>query len=153
MKKFVEFTVQFKFVWGLFFTAAMLLYTMISMVFGVKSMEFTVVWQFVFITLILTFFHYLIFGELILSSAKTKYKVMIHFILCYVTLFIWGIFLNCVNISKVISVTIFTIGYIILYSLCMLSFYIYYKSTGEELNNKLTAYKQNLELNKEKSQR
>lgn len=150
MKKFVEFTVQFKFVWGLFFTAAMLLYTMISMILGAKSMEFVVVWQFVLITLIITFFHYLIFGELILSTTKTKYKVMIHSILCYVTLFIWSAFLNWVSISNIISVMIFTLGYITLYSLCMLSFYIYYKSTGEELNNKLTVYKQN--LNKEKSQ-
>lgn len=150
MKKFVEFTVQFKFVWGLFFTAAMLLYTMISMILGAKSMEFVVVWQFVLITLIITFFHYLIFGELILSTTKTKYKVMIHSILCYVTLFIWSGFLNWVSISNIISVIIFTLGYITLYSLCMLSFYIYYKSTGEELNNKLTVYKQN--LNKEKSQ-
>ncbi|MBM7871575.1 hypothetical protein JOC70_003075 [Clostridium pascui] len=150
MKKFVEFTVQFKFVWGLFFTAAMLLYTTISMILGAKSMEFVVVWQFVLITLIITFFHYLIFGELILSTTKTKYKVMIHSILCYVTLFIWGKSLNWVSISNIISVMIFTLGYITLYSLCMLSFYIYYKSTGEELNNKLTAYKQN--LNKEKSQ-
>jgi len=150
LKKFVEFTVQFKFVWGLFFTAAMLLYTMISMILGAKSMEFVVVWQFVLITLIITFFHYLIFGELILSTTKTKYKVMIHSILCYVTLFIWSGFLNWVSISNIISVIIFTLGYITLYSLCMLSFYIYYKSTGEELNNKLTVYKQN--LNKEKSQ-
>ncbi|WP_186429500.1 DUF3021 family protein [Clostridium sp. BSD9I1] len=150
MKKFVEFTVQFKFVWGLFFTAAMLLYTTISMILGAKSMEFVVVWQFVLITLIITSFHYLIFGELILSTTKTKYKVMIHSILCYVTLFTGGTFLNWVSISNVISVMIFTLGYITLYSLCMLSFYIYYKSTGEELNNRLTAYKQN--LNKEKSQ-
>lgn len=150
MKKFVEFTVQFKFVWGLFFTAAMLLYTTISMILGAKSMDFVVVWKFVLITLIITFFHYLIFGELILSTAKTKYKVMIHSILCYVTLFIWSAFLNWVSISNIISVMIFTLGYITLYSLCMLSFYIYYKSTGEELNNRLTAYKQN--LNKEKSQ-
>ncbi|KGK89953.1 hypothetical protein SDC9_125427 [bioreactor metagenome] len=150
MKKFVEFTVQFKFVWGLFFTAAMLLYTTISMILGAKSMEFVVVWKFVLITLIITSFHYLIFGELILSTTKTKYKVMIHSILCYVTLFIWSAFLNWVSISSIISVMIFTLGYITLYSLCMLSFYIYYKSTGEELNNRLTAYKQN--LNKEKSQ-
>lgn len=150
MKKFVEFTVQFKFVWGLFFTAAMLLYTTVSMILGAKSMEFVVVWKFVLITLIITSFHYLIFGELILSTTKTKYKVMIHSILCYVTLFIWSAFLNWVSISSIISVMIFTLGYITLYSLCMLSFYIYYKSTGEELNNRLTAYKQN--LNKEKSQ-
>jgi hypothetical protein len=143
MKKFMEITVQLKFVWSIFFAGALLLYASIGMMLGNSSMELIVVWQIVALTLVLTFFHYLFFGELILNSLAMKYKVIIHSILCYITMLILFIVFNWTFISKLKDLIIFTGSYIVLYLSCVLSFYIYYKATGEELNNRLTAYKQN----------
>jgi hypothetical protein len=142
MKKFVEITVQFKFVWGLFFSASLLLYTTISMIFGNRSMELIVVWQLVAITLLLTFFHYLFFGELILTSLSMKLKVIIHSVLCYLTILLLFCLFSWIKLSNPSDLSIFTGGYIFLYFSCISSFYIYYKVTGEELNDRLTAYKE-----------
>jgi hypothetical protein len=147
MKKFVEITVQFKFVWGLFFSAALLLYTTISMLLGNSFMELIVVWQLVAITLLLTFFHYLFFGELILTSLSIKLKVIIHSVLCYLTILLSFCLFNWVKLSELNDLSIFTGGYILLYLSCILSFYIYYKVTGEELNYRLTAYKEKRNVN------
>jgi hypothetical protein len=147
MKKFVEITVQFKFVWGLFFSAALLLYTTISMILGNSSMELIVVWQLVAITLVLTFFHYLFFGELILTSLSMKLRMIIHWTLCYLTILLSFCLFNWIKLSKLNDLSIFTGAYIVLYLSCIFSFYIYYKVTGEELNDRLTAYKEKRNVN------
>ena len=147
MKKFVEITVQFKFVWGLFFSAALLLYTTISMVLGNSSMELIVVWQIVAITLLLTFFHYLFFGELILTSLSIKLRMIIHSILCYLTILLTFCLFSWIKLSELSDLSIFTGAYIFVYLSCILAFYIYYKVAGEELNDRLTANKEKRNVN------
>lgn len=142
MKKFIEFIVQFKFVWGLFFTAAILLYSIFNMFIGNTTMEFTIVWKFVIITMILTLIHYAIFGEFIFKSLALKYRVLIHFPLYYITVFIFSHLMNWVNVSNINSILIFTLVYVFLYLALVFSFYIYYKTTGEQLNDRLTSYKE-----------
>jgi hypothetical protein len=143
LKRFMEITVQFKFVWGIFFTAAIIIYTTASMVLGNKYMDLIVVWQLVGLTMVITLYHYLFFGELILNSLGIKLKVIIHSILCYITLLIACELFNWLDAMKLKELAIFTGIYIFSYLACIYSFYIYYKSTGEELNQRLTAYKQN----------
>lgn len=142
MKKFMEFIVQFKFVWGIFFTGAILLYSIFNLFIGNRTMEFIVVWQFVLITMILALMHYAIFGEFIFKSIKSKYKVLIHFPLSYITVFIFANWMSWVNVSNINSILMFTLGYAFIYLALIFSFYIYYKTTGEELNHRLTSYKE-----------
>lgn len=141
MKKHMELIVQFKFVWGLFFTASILLYTVISMILGNKSMEFTLIWKFVIITMLLTFIHYLIWGEFILIKTSSKHKLIIHFILCYTTLLIFANVINWMVITNLYHVAIFSLYYIVLYLSIIFSLYMYYKGTGEVLNDRLAMYK------------
>lgn len=145
MKKFMELTVQMKLVWSIFFAGAMLIYVIISMIAGNSTMELITVWQLVGLTLVITIIHYLFFGEIILISLNTKYKILIHSILCYVLLLFSSHYFNWINMYKTNDFLIFTFSYIFMYLACMFSFYIYYKSTGEELNKKLTDYKQKKE--------
>lgn len=143
LKKFVEITVQFKFIWSLFFAAAMLLYVTGSMIAGNTAMELWVVWQLVALTMLFTLYHYLFFGELILNSLGLKFKVLIHSILCYITLLLFCDLFNWIDLLNLKYFLIFTGSYLFLYLSCVFSFYIYYKATGEELNQRLTSYKQN----------
>lgn len=138
----MELIVQFKFVWGLIFTAAIMLYTTINMILGESAMEYIVVWQFAAVTIFLTFIYYLIFGEYILRNASTMIKVFTHFSLSYTTLLISGLTTNLIDISKLNHYVIFTVGYVILYLSIIFSLYVYYRLTGEELNKRLAVYKQ-----------
>lgn len=141
MKKFMELAVQFKFVWGLINTAAIILYSTVSMLLGKTSMEFIVVWQFAVITFVLVFVHFLIFGEYILSSLMMKYKLIIHFVLCYIISLVSTIILKWVDFSNLHSVAIFSGAYTLIYLAVCFSLYMYYKGTGEKLNDKLASYK------------
>lgn len=143
MKKLIEITTQFKFVWSVFFTAAIMIYTIVSMILGNESMNLIVIWQLVGLSMIISLYHYLFFGELILNSVGIKLKLLIHSILCYVTLLVFCQLFHWLDMTKLKDLAIFTGSYLFLYVACIHSFYLYYKATGEELNQRLTAYKQN----------
>lgn len=142
MNKYMKTWVQFKFVWGLIFTASIILYTTISMLLGKSSMNFIVVWQFAFATLLLTAQYYLMFSELIINSMSNRTRISIHFAISYVTLLILGWLMKLMDITDLSHIAIFTVGIVLLYLAAMFSLFVYYKATGEELNKKLAAYKQ-----------
>ena len=143
----MEILVQFKFVWGLFFAASIIIYTIVNMFLGHSTMEFIVIWQFIVITVVLVAIQYIIFGEFMLNSLSMKYKIIIHFLLCYITLIVSAIALKWIDGSKISNLAVFTAGYIFLYSSFNLSLFVYYKTTGERLNNKLAVYKQKKNVN------
>ena len=146
MKRFMELIVQFKFVWGLIFSATILLYSVVAMLYGKTAMDFILIWQLVGITLVLGVIHLLIYGEFILRSLNTKYKAVIHFIACYIVCFVSVDILKWVDILNIKEVLVFSGVYIVIYLSLFLSLYMYYKFTGEQLNDRLSAYKQNKKL-------
>lgn len=146
MKRFMELIVQFKFVWGLIFSATILLYSVVAMLYGETAMDFILIWQLVGITLVLGVIHLLIYGEFILRSLNTKYKAVIHFIACYIVCFVSVDILKWVDILNIKEVLVFSGVYIVIYLSLFLSLYMYYKFTGEQLNDRLAAYKQNKKL-------
>jgi hypothetical protein len=146
MKRFMELIVQFKFVWGLIFSATILLYSVVAMLYGKTAMDFILIWQLVGITLVLGVIHLLIYGEFILRSLNTKYKAVIHFIACYIVCFVSVDILKWVDILNIKEVLVFSGVYIVIYLSLFLSLYMYYKFTGEQLNDRLAAYKQNKKL-------
>jgi hypothetical protein len=148
MKRFMEWTVQFKFVWSLAFATALLLYVMIGMAFGQKSMEFIVIWQLVLVTTILTAVYYLFFAELVLNSLSMKLKVVLHGLISYIILMGFAHIFNWISIFNPSNLIYSTLGYIVLHLSFVLSFYMYYKATGEELNDKLASYKEKRNVKK-----
>lgn len=150
MKRFVELTAQFKFVWGLLFSATILLYTVVAMLKGDTAMDFILIWKFVAITMVLGFVHFLIYGEFVFSSLNSKYKGAIHFVSCYIVSLISVILLKWVELLNLLELALFSGIYTFIYLSIFFSLYMYYKFTGEQLNDRLAAYKKNKELKGER---
>ncbi|WP_017415402.1 DUF3021 family protein [Clostridium tunisiense] len=148
MKKNMELLMQFKFVWGLFYAAAIIIYTIVNMLLGKSSMEFIVVWQLMILTIVLVLIQYLIFGEFTLNNVSMKGKFLIHFILCYVIVLLFLNMFQWINVQNISSLGLYTGGYTLFYLGILNSLHIYYKLTGEELNSKLAVYKQSKNLKK-----
>lgn len=148
MKKAMELLMQFKFVWGLFYAAAIIIYTIVNMLLGNTSMEFIVVWQLMILTIVLVLIQYLIFGEFTLNNVSMKRKFLIHFILCYVIILLFLNMFQWINVQNISSLGLYTGGYTLFYLGILNSLHIYYKLTGEELNSKLAVYKQSKNLEK-----
>jgi hypothetical protein len=142
MEKQFKIIVQFKFAWGLIFTATTLLYSIVSLISGEKTIEISLLWKFVAMTLLLTLIHFLVYGEYIFRSLSSQKKVIIHFTLCYMVLFVFSYLFNWIQAMNIQSIGIFTISYSLLYLSISASLFFYYKLTGERLNNRLKEYKE-----------
>lgn len=147
MKKAMEVLVQFKFVWGLFYAASIIIYTIVNSLLGKTSMDFLVVWQLLILTIIIVIFHYILFGEFILTKLKLKQKLIIHSLLCYTSILIFMVIFDWIEISSLSSVLLYTGAYLIFYLGILNSMHMYYKATGEELNSKLAIYKEKKNIN------
>lgn len=143
MKKAIEIIVRAKFLWGLFFTASVIIYTIINMFLGNTAIEIISIWQLLLMTIVIVFIHYLIFGELFLANASMKKKIFVHFPLCYFTILIFINLYGWIDFTNFNLISLFSGAYLFLYLVIVLSLYLYYKITGEELNAKLAIYKQN----------
>lgn len=148
MKKAIELLLQFKFVWGLFYAAAIVIYTIVNMLLGKSSMEFVVVWQLFILTVALVFVQYLIFGEFVLNHISMRRKFFIHFFLCYILILTFMVLCNWLSFHNLSSIGIYTGVYLFFYLGCLNSLHWYYKITGEELNSKLAVYKERKNTNK-----
>jgi len=142
MKKTMELLVQFKFVWGLFFAASVVIYTIVNMLLGNTTMELIVIWQLFLISIIIVVLHYLIFGEFVLTKLSLKHKLLIHFPLCFVIILLFLNIFGWINFKDLSAMTYYTGAYIFFYIGILNSLYLYYKATGEELNSKLAIYKE-----------
>lgn len=142
MEKQFKMIVQFKFAWGLIFTATTLLYSIVSLILGERSIEISLIWKFVAMTVLLTLIHFLVYGEYIFKSQSPLKKIIVHFILCYMVLFVFSYIFNWIQDMNIQSIGIFTISYSLLYLSISASLFFYYKLTGERLNNRLKEYKE-----------
>lgn len=142
MEKQFKMIVQFKFAWGLIFTATTLLYSIVSLILGETTIEISLIWKFVAMTLLLTLIHFLVYGEYIFKSLSSQKKVIIHFILCYIVLLVFSYLFNWIQVINIQSFGIFTISYSLLYLSISSSLFFYYKITGEKLNNRLKEFKE-----------
>lgn len=142
MKRFMELVTQIKFVWGLFFTSGIIVYTIIAAILGEGSMAFTDIWLLGALTFFLSFVYVLIFGEMLLASISIKGKMAALFVVNYAVFLVFCGRVGLTDVTSLQSIGTFTIGYTILFFLITFAVYNYYLFTGEELNDKLTAYKQ-----------
>ena len=147
MKKALEFLLQFKVVWGLFFATTVIIYTVINMLIGNSYMKFTVIWQLLLLSTALVVIQYLIFGEFILNKLSQKQKFFIHFIFCYLTILVFIIVYGWMNIKILSSLALYSGVYIISYLGILNSLYWYNRLTGEKLNSKLAIYKEKKNIN------
>lgn len=143
MKKAMEVLVQFKFVWGLFFAATVIIYTIINMLLGNTSMELIVIWQLFLLSIVLALIQYLVFGEFVLTDFSLKKKIFIHFPLCYFIILMFMYIFNWISFYNLSLLAKYTGAYLFIYLTLINSLYMYYKVTGEELNSRLAIYKQN----------
>lgn len=141
MKEFFRKNLEIKMVTTMFFTSEVIIYTLIAPFLGVNNISLELIWQMVFIAVILTFLQYLIYVTRVLQNIKTWIKVIIHYILLLILgygcakIFNWFDTENIKNI--IVSISIFTVSF----ALFTGSIIMYNKLAGDMFNEKLRIYK------------
>lgn len=141
MKEFFRKNLEFKMVATMFFTSEVIIYTLIAPFLGENNISLELIWQMVFIAVILTFLQYLLYVTRVLQNIKTWIKVIIHYILLLILgygcakIFNWFDTENIKNI--IVSISIFTVSFALFTS----SIIMYNKLAGDQFNEKLRIYK------------
>jgi hypothetical protein len=141
MKEFFRKNLEFKMVATMFFTSEVIIYTLVAPFLGEYNISLELIWQMVFIAVILTFLQYLLYVTRVLQNIKTWIKVIIHYILLLILgygcakIFNWFDTKNIKNI--IVSISIFTVSFALFTS----SIIMYNKLAGDQFNEKLRIYK------------
>lgn len=141
MKEFFRKNLEFKMVATMFFTSEVIIYTLIAPFIGENNISLELIWQMVFIAVILTFLQYLLYVTRVLQNIKTWIKVIIHYVLLLILgygcaeIFNWFDTENIKNI--IVSILIFTVSFVLFTG----SIIMYNKLAGDQFNEKLRIYK------------
>jgi len=92
----------------MFFTSQVVIYTLIAPFLGEKSIHLSLIWQMIFISIILTILQYVIYASNIFMKVKTWIKISIHYLLLVFIGYILAIIFNWFDLS---SGNNFTIAY------------------------------------------
>jgi len=125
----------------MFFTAQVVIYTLIAPFLGEESIHLSLIWQMIFISIILTLLQYVIYVSNIFMKVKTWIKIGIHYIVLVIIGYILAKSFNWFDLSSGnnfnVALSIFTI--------CFISFTgsiaLYNKVSGERFNEKLRLYR------------
>jgi hypothetical protein len=141
MKEFFKNTLEVKIITCMFFTSQVVIYTLIAPFLGEESIHLNLIWQMIFISIILTLLQYVIYVSNIFMKVKTWIKIAIHYILL---VFIGYILAKSFNWFDLSSGNNFTIA-LSIFTICFISFTgsiaLYNKVSGERFNEKLRLYR------------
>jgi len=141
MKEFFKNTLEIKIVGCMFFTSQVVIYTLIAPFLGEKSIHLSLVWQMIFISIILTLLQYVIYVSNIFMKVNVWIKIIIHYILLVFIGYILARIFNWFDLSISNNFTI-ALG---IFTVCFVSFTgsiaLYNKLSGERFNEKLRLYK------------
>lgn len=141
MKEFFKKTLEIKIVACMFFTSQVVIYTLIAPFLGEKSIHLSLVWQMIFISIILTLLQYVIYVSNIFMKVNVWIKIIIHYILLVFIGYILARIFNWFDLSIGNNFTI-ALG---IFTVCFVSFTgsiaLYNKLSGERFNEKLRLYK------------
>lgn len=141
MKTFFINTFEIKKICCLFFSGEVVVYAIIAYFLGLDSISLALIWQMVFISLILTLLQYGLYTTNCMKKVKNWIKVLLH----YSFLLVFGIlFVKIFNWFDLSDVKLLSIA-VLIGTTCFISIsgsiYIYTKLTGEKFNEKLKIYK------------
>lgn len=141
MREFWKKNLEFKVVATMFFTAEVIIYTMIAPFLGENSIPLILIWQMVITSVVLTLLQYLFYATAPFDKIKTWIKVIIHYILLLLlgygcaNIFNWFDTSNIKNV--IIASSIFTVTFLLFAG----SIAMYNKLAGDQFNEKLRIYK------------
>ena len=139
MKKWIHEIGDFKFLAAIYFMAMILFATIGNFVFfEVRSFEIITIWQIFGMACVLSILHYIQ-----TSKMKSVLKIIIHSVLCYVTVAVFSLICGWGFMQSASVFWQFTATFIVIYAVIFTAFAFYYKNEEACLNQKLEEYKQN----------
>ncbi len=140
-KKAMEFTVNFKMMMSLFFSAGIIIFVVFGFMMGVRDIPFELVVQIFFLSILVTVFQYLFWNEGSSINLPSATKLFIQYIVLGAVLFSMSQMFHWFSTG---SETFYTmlILYHIIFAGAIFGFSIYFKVLGMKYNQKMLRFRE-----------
>lgn len=141
MKKLVEIIVAVKYTAGMAFTGMIAMYLVFSdWLMGEVAIPHTIVWQALFLALLLGVQQFVCFTDYVLKNASNKKRLVLFSIKFYITISIFAVLFHWFPLTPA-NWLLFTGIFLAVFVIVAAVFSIYFKITGNKYNQMLDAYR------------
>lgn len=141
MKKFIEITAAVKSFGGMIFAGLIIVYTVFGGFFGLKEISFSLVWQALFISVIASCLHFLIFTDTHIKKMRYLGRLILFALPLLVVISGFAYIFKWFELNKAIYWLIFVVIYLFFFGMVTLAFKAYFKITGKKYTELLDSYK------------
>jgi len=145
MRDLIKNTTEIKLITSIFFAGEVMMYAIMAPFLGIYSIPIGLIWQMVFIAVILTAVQYIIYASNLLSHVKNWVKILFHYALLVIIGYLCIKVFKWFDISNIKSILTALLVFTAWFLLFTGSIALYNKSTGEQFNEKLKLYKSSKE--------
>jgi len=139
MKKTLEISVAMKSIAAMVLAGQIFLYLLIGSIFGLSSMDFSLIWQAIAIAAITGILHYIAFTESVIKKMRYAARLAVFSIPLYAILVTFAIVFNWFSFT-IVAWLLFTLFLLIVFGAFTAAVEIYTKVTGKKYNESLAAY-------------
>jgi hypothetical protein len=140
-KKAMEFTVMFKTMLGLFFSAGIIIYVVFGFMMGVREISFEMVGQIFFLSIFVTVLQYLLWTEDNKVKLSLVSKLLLQYVLLALVLLGMSQWFEWFDLESKMFYQMLIL-YHVIYGGAIFGFSIYFKVLGMRFNQKMLHYRE-----------
>jgi len=141
MKEKLKYLYEIKALTAMFFVGEVAIYSIINYINGIDYIKISVLLQLALLALIIVFLQYMLYTYDKALKISIYVRTIIHYISLLSVFIVSSNVFNLFDLSNKKNISIFSLGFTIMYILAFISMATYYKITGEKFNEKLNKYK------------
>jgi len=141
MKDKLKYLYEIKALTSMFFVGEVAIYSIINYINGIDYIKISVLLQLALLALIIVFLQYMLYTYDKALKISIYVRTIIHYISLLSVFIVSSNVFNLFDLSNKKNISIFSLGFTIMYILAFTSMATYYKITGEKFNEKLNKYK------------
>lgn len=144
MKKLIEITAAVKSFGAMIFAGLIIVYTVFGgWFFDLKEISMSLVWQALFIALIASALHFVVFTDTVLKKSGYAHRAILFSVPLLIVLSAFAYFGKWFPADNITNWLIFVAVYLFFFGIILIVFKLYFKFTGKKYTELLNAYQQN----------
>lgn len=138
--KLMQFTLVFKTMAGLFFSAGIIIYVVLGYMLGEREISFSMIVQIFFLSIVVTGFQYLFWEEGAKSKLSSITKIILQYVIFGIILFAMSQWFAWFTLEWGTIARMFTL-YTVIFLGAVFGFLVYFRILGMKFNRKMLHYR------------
>ncbi|HEY2422070.1 MAG TPA: hypothetical protein VGI04_11660 [Neobacillus sp.] len=139
-EKLLQFTLVFKTMAGLFFSAGIIIYMVLGYMLGEREISFSMIVQIFFLSIVVTGFQYLFWEEGAKSKLSSITKILLQYVIFGILLFAMSQWFAWFTLEWGMIARMFAL-YTVIFLGAVFGFFMYFRILGMQFNRKMLHYR------------